>query len=84
MLTYACSGRQKQGLAPVRGPQTRLEGTGRNNAEKAIQFRRYRAIPSGMDAASGRIVAATLTDRGVDDASRVALCLIRSPSLWCL
>ena len=31
----------------------------------------WRALHIGMDAGSGRIVAATLTDRGVDDASQV-------------
>lgn len=34
--------------------------------------RSWRALHIGLDAASGRIVAATLTDRGVDDASQVA------------
>lgn len=33
--------------------------------------RSWRVLHIGMDAASGRIVAATLTDRGVDDASQV-------------
>ncbi|MCW2241634.1 hypothetical protein M2351_006279 [Azospirillum canadense] len=31
--------------------------------------RSWRALPIGLDAGSGRIVAATLTDRGVDDAA---------------
>lgn len=34
--------------------------------------RSWRTLPIGMDAGSGRVVAATLTERGVDDASRVA------------
>ncbi|XKH38719.1 IS5 family transposase [Azospirillum doebereinerae] len=34
--------------------------------------RSWQALHIGLDAASGRIVAATLTDRGVDDASQVA------------
>ncbi|PWC97045.1 transposase, partial [Azospirillum sp. TSO5] len=33
--------------------------------------RSWHAMHIGMDAGSGRIVAATLTDRGVDDASQV-------------
>ena len=33
--------------------------------------RAWRGLHLGMDAASGRIVAATLTDRGVDDATQV-------------
>ena len=33
--------------------------------------RSWRVLHIGMDAASGRIVAATLTDRGVDDATQV-------------
>jgi hypothetical protein len=33
--------------------------------------RSWRTLHIGMDAASGRIVAATLTDRGVDDAAQV-------------
>ena len=34
--------------------------------------RSWRALHIGMDTGTGRIVAATLTDRGVDDASQVA------------
>ncbi len=34
--------------------------------------RSWRALHLGMDAGSGRIVAATLTERGIDDASQVA------------
>jgi len=33
--------------------------------------RSWRVLHIGMDAVSGRIVAATLTDRGVDDATQV-------------
>lgn len=36
------------------------------------QRRSWHALHLGMDGGSGRIVAATLTDRGVDDASQVA------------
>ena len=39
--------------------------------------RSWRALRIGMDAGSGRIVAATLTDRGVEDASQVAPSLDR-------
>ena len=38
----------------------------------ATRRRSWRALHIGLDAGSGRIVAATLTDRGVDDASQVA------------
>ena len=37
----------------------------------ARKRRSWRVLHIGMDAASGRIVATTLTDRGVDDAAQV-------------
>ena len=42
---------------------TEKHGTGKR--------RSWRVLHIGMDAASGRIVAATLTDRGVDNATQV-------------
>ena len=51
----------------------KLSGPGEWLLEKhGIKKRRsWRVLHIGMDAASGRIVAATLTDRGVDDAIQV-------------
>ena len=51
----------------------KLNGPGEWLLEKhGTQMRRsWRALHLGMDAASGRIVATTLTDRGVDDATQV-------------
>ncbi|CAO3363655.1 Transposase [Azospirillum palustre] len=52
----------------------KLYGPGEWLTEKHGTKRRrsWRALHLGMDADSGRIVAATLTERGVDDASQVA------------
>lgn len=52
----------------------KLCGSGEWLIEKHGTKRRrsWRALHLGLDAGSGRIVAATLTDRGVDDASQVA------------
>ena len=51
----------------------KLGGPGEWLVEKHGTKRRrsWRVLHIGMDAASGRIVAATLTDRGVDDATQV-------------
>jgi hypothetical protein len=51
----------------------KLDGPGEWLLEKhGTQKRRsWRVLHLGMDATSGRIVAATLTDRGVDDAAQV-------------
>lgn len=51
----------------------KLGGPGEWLIEKHGTKRRrsWRALHIGLDAGSGRIVAATLTDRGVDDASQV-------------
>ncbi|MFZ1426915.1 MAG: IS5 family transposase, partial [Geminicoccaceae bacterium] len=51
----------------------KLSGPGEWLLEKhgTKKRRSWRVLHIGMDAASGRIVAATLTDRGVDDATQV-------------
>ncbi|OYD82324.1 transposase [Azospirillum brasilense] len=52
----------------------KLCGPGGRLIEKHGTKRRrsWRALHIGLDAGSGRILAAALTDRGVDDASQVA------------
>lgn len=58
---------------PVDGTGLKLCGPGEWLIEKHGTKRRrsWRSLHIGMDAGSGRIAAATLTDRGVDDASQV-------------
>jgi len=55
----------------------KLSGPGEWLVEKhgTRKRRSWRVLHIGMDATSGRIVAATLTDRGVDDATQVGLLL---------
>jgi hypothetical protein len=57
----------------VDGTGLKLGGLGAWLLEKhgTRKRRSWRALHLGMDATSGRIVAATLTDRGVDDAAQV-------------
>ena len=81
MVTLPSAPRSNGGPLHLLVDSTRLKlcGPGEWLIEKhgTRKRRSRRALHIGMDACSGRIVAATLTDRGVDDASQVGPLLVQ-------